>query len=144
LSIVLVTALLVAGLAIPHLLQSRIAANEATAIGALRAYNTAMLTYRWEYPAVGFPESLVALGPPAGGAESGSGADGILDRVLGAASPSKAGYAFALARPGPKAYAITAAPLEPGTTGKRFFYTDQTGVIRYNNAAPATALDNPL
>jgi hypothetical protein len=37
------------------------------------------------------------------------------------------------------AYTITAAPREPGKHGKRFFYMDQAGVVRYELLRPATA-----
>jgi hypothetical protein len=34
--------------------------------------------------------------------------------------------------------------VNPGVTGQRYFYTDQSGVIRVNTSASATSTDNPL
>ena len=38
-------------------------------------------------------------------------------------------------------YALNAAPLTPGSTGQRYFYTDQTCVIRWNATTAAGATD---
>jgi hypothetical protein len=41
-------------------------------------------------------------------------------------------------------YALNANPLVPGSTGMRYFYTDQTCVIRWNGTAPAGPTDIPV
>ena len=41
-------------------------------------------------------------------------------------------------------YAITAQPITPGTTGQRYFYTDQSGVIRANASGAATSGSTPI
>jgi hypothetical protein len=41
-------------------------------------------------------------------------------------------------------YHIAATPIEPGKTGKRYFYTDQSGVIRFSTKGPATKKSTPL
>jgi type IV pilus assembly protein PilA len=41
-------------------------------------------------------------------------------------------------------YTTNANPVTPGTTGQRRFFSNQTGVIRYNQAAAATVADPPL
>src|SRR6202008_926857 len=55
------TVLIVAAVAIPNLLRSRIAANEASAVGSLRSINTAQITYAATYEKRGYASSLAAL-----------------------------------------------------------------------------------
>jgi prepilin-type N-terminal cleavage/methylation domain-containing protein len=52
--IVVAIILIIAAIAIPNLLRSRIAANEASAVGSLRTINTAQVTYASTYPNAGF------------------------------------------------------------------------------------------
>ena len=52
--IVVAIILIIAAIAIPNLLRSRMAANEASAVGSLRTINTAEVTYSNTYPTVGF------------------------------------------------------------------------------------------
>lgn len=50
------------------------------------------------------------------------------------------GYIFALASSSPaESYTIAARPKTPGSSGRRFFYSDQTLVIRQSENGPATA-----
>src|SRR5450755_2673248 len=83
--IVVAIILIIAAIAIPNLLRSRIAANEASAVGSLRTINTAEVTYSSTYPAFGFTD-LAILGPGAtAGAPATSAAAQLLDNVLGCA-----------------------------------------------------------
>jgi type IV pilus assembly protein PilA len=131
--IVVAIILIIAAIAIPNLLRSRIAANEASAVGSLRTINTAEITYNTTYPNVGY-SSLGALAPPGSGSATSSAA-GLIDSNL--AGGTKSGYTFA-ATPGggtPKtSYESTAAPVTVGTTGQRYFCSDTSGVIQYNSA----------
>ena len=52
--IVVAIILIIAAIAIPNLLRSRIAANEASAVGSMRTINTAEITYASTYPSVGY------------------------------------------------------------------------------------------
>jgi prepilin-type N-terminal cleavage/methylation domain-containing protein len=142
--IVVAIILIIAAIAIPNLLRSRMAANEASAVGSLRTINTSSVTYSSTYPSNGYPATLAALGTVAGGATSAS-AD-LLDSVL--ASGTKSGYTFvytvvagALPSTG---YQVTAIPVTIGTSGQRGFFTDQSGVIRNNAAGTAASTDAPL
>ena len=49
--IVVAIILIIAAIAIPNLLRSRIAANEASAVGSIRTLNTAEITYNTTYRA---------------------------------------------------------------------------------------------
>jgi type IV pilus assembly protein PilA len=133
----------VAAIAIPNLLRSRMAANEASAVGSLRIINTACLTYATTY-GTGFPRKLSNLGTS--GAASPTAA-GLIDNVL--ASGTKSGYTFtyrAVMEIGGQTptYTIQANPITPGETGQRYFFADQSGVIRMNMSRPATRDDPPL
>ncbi|MGA3212108.1 MAG: prepilin-type N-terminal cleavage/methylation domain-containing protein [Terriglobales bacterium] len=142
--IVVAIILIIAAIAIPNLLRSRIAANEASAVGACRTYNTAMITYSSTYPSIGFASAFSNLGPPSGSATPTSTSAGLVDNVLGGSgNPVKAGYVFTLTS-ATNTYSISAAPQVVGSTGIRYFYTDQSGVIRYNTTASATSSDSPL
>jgi type IV pilus assembly protein PilA len=54
--------LVVAAIAIPNLLRSRIAANEASAVGGIRTVVTAEIAYASGYPKKGFASNLAELG----------------------------------------------------------------------------------
>ena len=140
--IVVAIILIIAAIAIPNLLRSRMAANEASAVGSLRTINTACVTYSTNYPNVGYPGSLAAMGPAA--SATSTSAD-LMDSVL--SSGTKSGYVFTFG-PGTgtpsTGYSVEANPISRGTSGQRGFYTDQSGVIRYESSTPATSASSPL
>ena len=144
--IVVAIILIIAAIAIPNLLRSRIAANQASAVGSLRTINTAEITYASTYN-TGYSSTLAELAPPAAGAAPTSTAAGLVDSVL--ASGSKSGYGFVYT-PGAavggriETYELQANPTTVGTTGTNFYFTDQSGVIRQDSAATATASSSPL
>lgn len=148
--IVVAIILIIAAIAIPNLLRSRMAANESSAVGSLRTINTSEVTYASTYPTVGFASALTQLGPPSSGSTADATAAGLLDNVLGgAATSTKSGYNFTLAASGDTsstvtAYTASASPQTHGSTGTRGFYTDASGVIRYNASGTATASDSPI
>ena len=63
--IVVAIILIIAAIAIPNLLRARIAANESSAVSAIRTINTAEVTYQSAYPTVGYASDLKSLGPGA-------------------------------------------------------------------------------
>jgi type IV pilus assembly protein PilA len=142
--IVVAIILIIAAIAIPNLLRARIAANEASAVSAVRAITTAEHAYYESYPMVGYTCSLTDLGPPATGQPFTQNATGILDPVV--AGGTKSGYSFAITgcsgTPAPN-YITTAAPIQVGGTGQRAFCSDSSGIIRYSaDGVPATCLAN--
>src|SRR5208282_137515 len=60
--IVVAIILIIAAIAIPNLLRSRMAANEASAVGSMRTINTAEVTYSSSYPDTGYALLLSSLG----------------------------------------------------------------------------------
>ncbi len=141
--IVVAIILIIAAIAIPNLLRSKMTANEASAVGSLRALNTVSITYSTIYG--GYPQVLSNLGP-ANPATSTS-AD-LIDSVL--ASGTKSGYIFTYSAGATDAagnvltYSIAAEPVSLGSTGQRYFFTDQSGVIRANPNGPADVNSAPL
>ena len=141
--IVVAIILIIAAIAIPNLLRSKMAANEASAVGSMRTLNTAAVTYSTTYG--GYPSALSNLGPatPA----TSTSAD-LVDSVL--AGGTKSGYAFTWSAGAPDAsgniqsYSIASAPITVGTTGQRYFYTDQSGVIRANAGGTANINSTPI
>ncbi|MBZ5659886.1 MAG: pili assembly chaperone, partial [Acidobacteriia bacterium] len=58
---------------------------------------------------------------------------------------TKSGYSFAYGSTSPfQQYSLTAAPTTVNVTGQRYFYTDQSGVIRANTAGVATSASTPI
>jgi len=159
--IVVAIILIIAAIAIPNLLRSRIAANQASAVGSLRTLNTAEVTYATTYN-TGYSSTLGDLGPaPAGANVPNATAAGLVDEVLSgmnnpsgggstATQSSKSGYTFTYSNGGTDVsgkvnlYSITATPIAVGTTGTNYYYTDQSGVIRQNSTAVAGSTDSPL
>jgi type IV pilus assembly protein PilA len=141
--IVVAIILIIAAIAIPNLLRSKMAANEASAVGSVRTLNTACVSYSTTYGT--YPTTLANLGPAA---TATSGTADLVDSVL--ASGTKSGYKFTFATGSTDAngnvlsYTIVADPVTRGTTGQRGFFSDQTGVIRANTVATATAASTPI
>jgi type IV pilus assembly protein PilA len=128
--IVVAIILIIAAIAIPNLLKSKMAANESSAVGSVRTINTGEVTYAAGCPNLGYSASLPELNS---GALCASGT-GIIDNVL--ATGSKSGYTFTYtsvpdATTLRNTYTITAVPGVIGTTGQRGFGSDQSGVVRY-------------
>jgi prepilin-type N-terminal cleavage/methylation domain-containing protein len=157
--IVVAIILIIAAIAIPNLLRSRIAANEASAVGSLRTLNTAEITYASTYPSQGFATALAILGPGAAGNTTATTANScLLDGVLGCNTATasggictKSGYSFFISGSGAlptPTYTANANPVTWQQSGVRSFYSDGSGVIRYNVGATtgitATAGDLPL
>lgn len=139
----IIPVLIISAIAIPNLLRARMAANEASAVGSLRLLNTSAVVYSTTHGA--FPTSLAVLGP----SSASSGAANLIDSEL--ANGTKSGYVFvyyAIVDPQGNAettrYVITANPATPGTTGRRYFFTDQTSTIRAQVNRVATADSPPI
>jgi type IV pilus assembly protein PilA len=138
--IVVAIILIIAAIAIPNLIKSKMAANEASAVGSIRTINTGEVNYAASCPATGFSATLAELNSGAACA----GGKGIIDPVLSAGKKSGYVFAYATVQGGDNlndTYTTTAVPATIGTTGQRGFYSDQTGVIRYTltGAAPTNA-----
>lgn len=120
---------IVATIALPSLLQTRKSANEGAAVAAMRTLSTAQLWYRLRNRVYSDISDLVAAK--------------CLDDAW--ADFNRDGYTFATIVPADgSTWAATAQPETPGVTGDRFFYADESGVIRSRDGAPATATDRAI
>lgn len=143
--IVVAIILIIAAIAIPNLLRSRLAANEASAISSMRTINTAEVTYNSTY-GVGYG-TLPALSTPLVGCPTATSAAACLvDSDLG--DGTKSGYSFnAVPATGAGTTASpfvsfnsTAIPVAPGHSGQSDYCSDQSGVIRRDPTGTAGAV----
>ena len=143
--IVVAIILIIAAIAIPNLMKSKMAANQSSAVASLRTINTSEVTYSSTYNQ-GYTSSLAQLGPPASGAATSSTA-GLIDSVL--TSGTKSGYTFAYTagaavNGSTPSYTVTANPVTVGTTGLNYYFSDESNVIRQNSSAQASGSDSPI
>jgi type IV pilus assembly protein PilA len=141
--IVVAIILIIAAIAIPSFLQSRMSANEASAVASVRTLSTSETAYATTYAAIGYSVALLDLSD---GGSSNCTATPVQACLIDSnlAGGIKAGYTFTYANDGNTpsvGYTINADPLTRGTTGRRSFFSNQPGEIRYNNAAVATVVD---
>jgi len=128
--------LIIAAIAIPNLLRAKIAANEASAASSVRIFNTAEVTYSSMHPEKGYTCTLGDLKEA-----------GIVPEL---ASGTKNGYVFELVEckaenPGEAntKYQVIAYPVTKGSSGRRAFCSDESGVIRYDSSGSGqNCLDN--
>jgi prepilin-type N-terminal cleavage/methylation domain-containing protein len=143
---------IIAAIAVPGLLRARMAGNEASGIGSLRAINSGQAAYSSSCGQGGYAVSLTQLftSPVSGG-------QGFISPDLGAAdSVTKSGYTVVLGQ-GTSAtpvlvdastcnqagdalasYYASADPVTFGGTGSRHFGTDERGTIFQDTAAATT------
>ena len=141
--IVVAIILIIAAIAIPNLLRARIAANEASAVGSMRAINTAEVSYSTLYPAVGYSPDMNSLAGSSCAAPT-SGAACLIDTTLAGATTSatgKSGYYFTYNIVSSVGYTLQGTPAKLGSTGIKNYYTDGSNVIHFNATAAATATD---
>ena len=138
--IVVAIILIIAAIAIPNLIKSKMAANESSAVGSLRTLTTAEIAFSTACPNLGFTGTLTDFGT----AGPCPGAQNEVDPAL--ISGTKSGYVFTLAVQGTAPYTQFTSNANPQSTssGTRYFFVDESGVIRYNLAAAATNASNAL
>jgi type IV pilus assembly protein PilA len=143
--IVVAIILIIAAIAIPNLLRSRMAANEASAVGSVRTINTGMVTYASTY-GTGFAADLATLG---GTTTCNATTACLVDDAL--AQGTKSGYGFTAKAGGGSGtasdpyttYTVLATPKAIGSTGTRAFCSDESGVIRFNTGGSSCANTDP-
>jgi prepilin-type N-terminal cleavage/methylation domain-containing protein len=129
--VVVIIIAIIAAIAIPNLLASRRAANEASAISTLRTYHSAEATYQ---------------ATTGNSTHYGNETDlaGLVDAILATNDPTKSGYAFALSVDGTGPtdstnYCATATPSSQGSTGTRVFgISADTGGVIYGSTPSLT------
>jgi type IV pilus assembly protein PilA len=140
--IVVAIILIIAAIAIPNLLRSKIAANESSAVGSVRTIGTAEVTYQSSW-GTGFSANLANLGGPPPCTVATAVQACLIDPLLSTGGFTKSGYVFNAAGTLPdvngilNGFEINGTPTTYQTTGVRAFCDDQTGVIKFigNGAA---------
>jgi type IV pilus assembly protein PilA len=149
--IVVAIILIIAAIAIPNLLRSRIAANEASAVASIRQITTGEIAYATQYPLLGYADALSKLGPtsPPGGLPTPTAADLLSEDLgCGTATCTKSGYVFSLANisagPPVSDLDIHAVPQTASMTGLRGFCADHLGPIKFDpNGGTACTIPIP-
>jgi prepilin-type N-terminal cleavage/methylation domain-containing protein len=149
--IVVAVILIIAAIAIPNLLRSRIAANEASAASAIRSINSAEFAYNEAYPTNGYATALSNLGgatPCTPNAVAACFIDDVLATAI-VGSGGKSGYVFAATGLVPNgvtnlSFVSAASPISYNQTGVRDFCSTEDGVIRFDSGAPGNLPVNTL
>jgi prepilin-type N-terminal cleavage/methylation domain-containing protein len=150
--IVVAIILIIAAIAIPNLLQARMAANESSAAGSLHSLTSAEITYYNAYPTVGYAANIGQLGGVSPCTPTSTTAC-LIDNFLATATPGgtgKSGYyylATGIITGGATyndAYTVGATPIVVHSTGNRDFCSNNDGVLRSQMGnvgdTPATTL----
>ncbi|NLN92241.1 MAG: prepilin-type N-terminal cleavage/methylation domain-containing protein [Candidatus Hydrogenedens sp.] len=136
LMIVVAIIAIIAAIAIPNLLRSRLQSNEAAAIGNLKTIVGAQTAYA--AATKGYAEDWSDLREPTDGPS-------FLDLEITANGDTLQGYDFNLAGEVEDAnglfqdFEVTADPNQDGTTGIRYFFVNASGIIRQEVGAQADA-----
>lgn len=145
--IVVAIILIIAAIAVPNLIRSKISAAQASAVASVHAIDTAAVSYNAVY-GNGFPASLQVLGTKSGVTTVSCTNAELIDSTL--TSGMKEGYSFEL-KPGQvqvnssssscsaangysDGFMVVATPLQVGTTGQMSYCSDASNVIRMNPA----------
>jgi len=141
--IVVAIILIIAAIAVPSFLRSRMAANESAAVASIRTLNTAQISYSSAYPTVGYAGALGDLAGTSCAPPSSSGAC-LIDTAL--AGGVKNGYSFTLTNvtgtPN-STYNVIGAPVLPNYSGVHYFCSYADSVIRASMTTIATC-DNAI
>jgi len=127
--IVVAVIALLAAIAIPGLMRSKLAANESAAISTLRTLGTVAETFRSQQASASFPATFTALTNAAPPYVRGFTMSGDVGR--------KSGYNFSFAGT-TDIFSVVANPVTTGVTGNRSFCIDHSGLLRVATAAVAT------
>jgi prepilin-type N-terminal cleavage/methylation domain-containing protein len=147
--IVVAIILIIAAIAIPSLLRSRMDANQASGVANLRTISTAAVSY-WVTYSNGYPATLGTLG--GNGPVATCNQAILIDEVIAAAPSQKSGYQFTYTgdqgnvttvppgcTPGFNGYLATAAPIVVGLTGNISYCNNEPGVIHYDTTGAVAA-----
>jgi type IV pilus assembly protein PilA len=147
---------IIAAIAVPGLLRARMSGNESSAIGSLRAINSAQASYSAACGQGGYATSLTILGTPCNA--GAAGAQGFISPDMNPTTPGvttigtgvvKSGYNTDMTGNGTAGpndgngtatnldYTATAVPSQLGSTGQRGFNTNGAGTIFVDPAGTA-------
>ena len=134
---------IIAAIAIPNLIRSRMTANESSAIAALRTISTAQQQFQ-STAVMPFPSGMGRYSPDL--ATLAGQVPPFLDTVL--AAGNKQGFIFTTVGGGPDggpSFVVNGVPLALGASGNRAFFADESGLITFvAGAGPAGPGDDPV
>lgn len=126
--------LIIAAIAIPNLLRARMAANESSAIAAVRALNTAEVSYSATHANGGFTCSLADLSDLIGSKLASGQRNGYVFEL----SDCTTGEGGAMVK-----YRVVAYPITQNTTGIRAFCSDESAVVKADGSgSPRNCLES--
>jgi type IV pilus assembly protein PilA len=142
---------IIAAIAVPGLLRARMSGNEASAIGSVRAINSANATYASSCAGGGYAISLTTLATAPIGTTTL-----FISPDLSVNGVTKSGYVVGIAAnttpvvvataaqscngiPANDNYHATATPVTAGSTGQRSFASDSRGTIYFLSTGAAIA-----
>jgi len=132
--IVVAIIMILAAIAIPSISQALMLSRETAAMRQVGTIQTAETQYYSQFEK--FAGQLSELGPPSNGHPGPNGANLISAEF---AAGRRSGFVFQV-QISPTGFIITASPAIYNSSGRRSFYSDETGVIRHNwGPEPATA-----
>lgn len=131
--------LVILSIALPQMGKSQMHAHEMAAIKTVQTINSVQVQYQSTFGQ--YATALSQLGPPAGsGAAEGAQAANLISANL--ANGSASGYNFTVSQT-PGGYSVMAVPKAFNNTGRRSFYSDQTGIIRESSTQEAPNPNSP-
>lgn len=149
--VVIAIILIIAAIAIPHLLNARMAATGAAAAESIRTITTASMAYSSTW-SNGFPPTLATLGGAVGAVTPTCDQALLLDPIISVPPFQKSGYTFAYtatgaALPPPpgcgtggtSTYLVTATPTNYQLTGVDSYCSDEPGTIHYDTSGATAA-----
>jgi prepilin-type N-terminal cleavage/methylation domain-containing protein len=128
-------------LTVPNMLRSRMTANEVAAIANCRTISNACQAYYANriphmYPPIGLSDLIAPESNPP-----------YIDNALAGATDAdhaKQGYYYVYTYIDAEHFTLKANPKVYGRTGNRYFYVDETGVIKANSTQEAGPNDTPI
>jgi prepilin-type N-terminal cleavage/methylation domain-containing protein len=150
---------IIAAIAVPGLLRARMSGNETSAIGGMRAVNTAEVSYSSACGNGAYAVLYATLGAPPPGGNQAFLSEDLSKNAVNPVTPQKSGYTYSLAagmggNPGPNdcngtatdvTFYATAIATSFASTGNRSFATSQAGAIWQSttNVPPAQPFGAP-
>ena len=147
--IVVTIILVISAIAIPNLMRSRIAANEAATVANVRRIASAEVSYAATFNSTaglqGYSNDMPSLGGTSCVTPSSTSACLIDNDLAQAIVPNKArsGFYYTYALSDARGFTLNADPATYGTTGLKHFYTDATQSIRYTNTDTPAGQNDP-
>ena len=134
---------IIATIALPIFMRSRMTANEGSAVGTMRTLSAAQQQFQ-SAAALTFPSGMGRYSPDI--ATLGAQAPAFIDTVL--AVGTKQGFIFTTVGggvDGGPSFVANAAPVLLGSTGNRAFFADESGVITFvAGVGPAGPGNDPI